>query len=136
MAEAVAPGASVASVARLNDVNANLVFKWIRHARAGWPDRRRASRTGVQPSVAVAAIEPPAFVPVRIVDVSPSAAPVAEAPAGGLANAPAREPSARKRCAVRVGAIAIALPSGARIEVGADVEEAALRVVLSAMKTF
>jgi transposase len=37
---ALAPGASVASVARANDVNANQVFKWIRRSREGWRDRR------------------------------------------------------------------------------------------------
>jgi len=39
--EALAPGASVASVARRHGLNANLVFKWIRRSREGWRDRRR-----------------------------------------------------------------------------------------------
>ncbi len=42
VAEALAPGASVAAVARRHGLNANLVFKWIRRAREGWLDRRRA----------------------------------------------------------------------------------------------
>ena len=39
--EALAPGASVASVARRHGLSANLVFKWIRRSREGWRDRRR-----------------------------------------------------------------------------------------------
>jgi transposase len=39
--EAVAPGVSVAAVARQHGLNANLVFKWIRRSREGWRDRRR-----------------------------------------------------------------------------------------------
>src|SRR5271169_3724147 len=37
---ALAPGASVAAAARAHEVNANLVFKWIRRSREGWRDRR------------------------------------------------------------------------------------------------
>ena len=43
--EALAPGASVAAVARRHGLNANLVFKWIRRAREGWLDRRRVLAT-------------------------------------------------------------------------------------------
>jgi transposase len=39
--EALAPGASVAAVARRHGLNANLIFKWIRRSREGWRDRRR-----------------------------------------------------------------------------------------------
>lgn len=38
---ALASGASVASVARANGVNANLVFKWVRRSLEGWRGRRR-----------------------------------------------------------------------------------------------
>ena len=37
---ALASGASVAGVARAHDINANLVFKWIRRSREGWRDSR------------------------------------------------------------------------------------------------
>lgn len=143
VAEAQAPGASVASVARLNDINANLVFKWIRHARAGWPERRRATRTGAQPDAVVVEIEPPAFVPVRIVETTKSTAPallVRDLAAERAIDEPVRRRPSTARCDGRRvsqrGAIEIALPNGARIEVGADVEEASLRLVLSAVKTF
>src|SRR5882757_10689986 len=39
--EALAPGISVAAVARRHGLNANLIFKWIRRSREGWRDRRR-----------------------------------------------------------------------------------------------
>ena len=39
--EALAPGVSVAAVARRHGLNANLIFKWIRRSREGWRDRRR-----------------------------------------------------------------------------------------------
>ena len=62
--EALAPGASVAAVARRHGLNANLIFKWIRRSREGWRDRRREP-TKPQPSAIVAQEETgPAFVPV------------------------------------------------------------------------
>src|SRR5271157_4940060 len=45
---ALAPGASVAGVARANGVNANLVFKWIGRSREGWPDRRCGAGNGAR----------------------------------------------------------------------------------------
>src|SRR6202035_2620275 len=39
--EALAPGVSVAAVARRHGLNANLIFKWIRRSREGWRDQRR-----------------------------------------------------------------------------------------------
>ena len=41
VAEALAPGASVAAVARRHGLNANRIFKWVRRSREGWLDRRR-----------------------------------------------------------------------------------------------
>jgi transposase len=39
--EALAPGISVAALARRHGLNTNLIFKWIRRSREGWRDRRR-----------------------------------------------------------------------------------------------
>src|SRR5271165_7447776 len=64
---ALAPGASVAGVARAHDVNANLVFKWIRRSREGWRDRRRALRRSPGADAA------PSFVPVRLIAPEPTA---------------------------------------------------------------
>ncbi|ATQ68997.1 MULTISPECIES: transposase [Methylosinus] len=44
VAEALAPGASVAAVARRHGLNANLIFKWVRRSREGWLDRPDARR--------------------------------------------------------------------------------------------
>ena len=62
VAQARAPGASVSVVARRYDVNANLVFKWLRDPRF---------RPGAD--------EPPSFLPVEIAPDRPAS--VAEAPA-------------------------------------------------------
>jgi transposase len=55
-------------VARAHDVNANLVFKWIRRSREGWRDLRcgGSERT-------LRADEAPSFVPVRLVAPEPAA---------------------------------------------------------------
>lgn len=130
VAEALAPEASVAEVARRNGLNANLVFKWIRRAREGWPDKRRrddaAQRLGT---------EPVAFAQVTLVD---ERAPPLPTPAATLndAPAPASLPVMKLRKAGRRrGVIEIALPDGARINVDADVDAAALRTVFAVMKS-
>src|SRR5258708_14802672 len=73
--EALAPGASVAAVARRHGLNANLVFKWIRRSREGWRDRRREPANG-KPVVAV----PPErggspFIPLKLLEFDPRSAP-------------------------------------------------------------
>ena len=65
---ALAPGASVAAVARAHDVNANLVFKWIRRSREGWRDLRCGGSKR-----ALRADEAPSFVPVCLVAPEPAA---------------------------------------------------------------
>ena len=113
------PGASVAAVARAHDVNANLVFKWIRRSREGWRDRccgagKRALRLSAR------ADEAPPFVPVRL---------RAGASEKGGAPTPQRDPPS----AARLAAMEIRLPNGAqvRIEEGADRE--VLCLVLSTL---
>ena len=56
--EALAPHASVAEVARRHGLNANLIFKWLKCAREGWPDRRRAFAVVSKPMT---------FVPVEVI---------------------------------------------------------------------
>ena len=58
VAEALAPHASVAEVARRHGLNANLIFKWVKHAKEGWPDRRRAL---------AARSKPMTFIPVEVI---------------------------------------------------------------------
>jgi len=122
--EALAPGASVAAVARGHGLNANLVFKWIRRSREGWRDRRR--EPAKEKTVAPASPEAtgPAFVPVRLLELSAMPAAPAEVTAK-----PARE----ARRTARRGAMEISLPNGAKVSLDADVDAEALRRVLSAL---
>ena len=129
VAEALAPEASVAEVARRNGLNANLVFKWIRRARDGWVDGRRTRGA----RHAVDDVEPLAFVPVTMVAEAPLQLPPPIAAAEDVV-APSPPRAMKRRTAKRRGVIEIALPDGARISVDADVDETALRAVLSAMK--
>lgn len=135
VAEALAPQASVAEVARRHGLNANLIFKWLKRAKEGWPDRRRALVTRNKPMT---------FIPVEV--IKETGGKEAAAPARTLTidhvvpartqNPPRPPPRREARGITRRGAIEISLPNGARVSVYAEVDEAALRHVLSAMKEF
>ena len=123
--EALAPGASVAAVARRHGLNANLVFKWIRRSREGWRDRRREP-ANEKPVVAV----PPerggsAFIPVKLLELDAASAP----PRYDVAAKPARQ----TRRGARRGAMEISLPNGAKVSLDAEVDAEALRRVLLAL---
>jgi transposase len=123
--EAVAPGASVAAVARRHGLNANLVFKWIRRSREGWRDRRHGpakEKPGVAASLDTMA---PAFVPVKLIELDAPSAP----PPSDLMAKPARQ----TRRGARRGAMEISLPNGAKVSLDAEVDAEALRRVLSAL---
>jgi transposase len=60
--EALAPGVSVAAVARRHGLNANLVFKWIRRSREGWREPANEKPVVVAPPEGGG----PAFVPVKL----------------------------------------------------------------------
>jgi transposase len=132
MEEASVPGVSVAEVARRHDVNANLVFKWLRDAGQG----RGASRgSAAVPSAASDVLE---FVPLGVFaregEMGGSGASLALAP-------PAKQPPASRpiqpsapKLEERAGVIEIDLPGGARVRVDAFVNQGALRRVLQAMK--
>lgn len=125
VAEALTPGASVASVARRHGLNANLIFKWLRRSREGWLDRRRA------PAKETAAAQ--TFVPVEVLELQPSLMSPGLAPSSlpeaKMTAAPARGSSK----SVRRGVMEVSLPNGARLSVDADVDAQALRRVLSAL---
>ena len=76
---ALAPGASVAGVARANGVNANLVFKWIRRSREGWRDRRCGADKRLSMQSSSKGLESPTFVPVRLIETDRAAAKLAPA---------------------------------------------------------
>jgi len=73
----LAPGASVAGVARANGVNANLVCKWMRRSREGWSDRRCGADKGASTASTASSpkgLESPAFVPVHLIGANRAAA--------------------------------------------------------------
>ncbi len=136
VAEALAPHASVAEVARRHGLNANLIFKWLKRAKEGWPDRRRAL---------AAPSKPMTFVPVEV--TTQAGCKEMAGPAHKLtiehavpaqtqnpAPKPSRKPLRQAKVLASDGVIEISLPNGARVSVDAEVNEAALRLVLSAMK--
>jgi transposase len=130
LAEAVMPGASVAEVARCHEVNANLLFKWLRRAGQG----RQVKRTEL---VADDAGEPGEFVPLGVVtrdEVTGGAVLTLPAPGSLRPTAPAMPAPAVAKPEKRVGLIEIDLPSGGRVRVDAFVNERALGRVLRALK--
>ena len=126
---ALTPGASVAGVARANGVNANLVFKWIRRSREGWPDRRcGAGDAPAATSSSREASETPRFVPIRLVAEqrgAPTLTPTEMEGAPGLRHDP---PSA-----ARLGAMEVRLPNGAQVRIEEGVDGEVLRLVLSTL---
>ncbi|MGZ3296088.1 MAG: IS66-like element accessory protein TnpA [Xanthobacteraceae bacterium] len=122
--EALAPGASVAAVARRHGLNANLVFKWIRRAREGWLDRRRAPANHADKAALAPVGDAPSFVPVKLIELS-----AVSASSPPAATKPVSEP----RRSTRRGSMEIGLPNGVRVSLDADVDAEALRRVLSAL---
>jgi len=122
--EALAPGASVAAVARRYGVNANLVFKWIRRSREGWRDGRRNSTKEQSDAVVTPETIGRAFVPVKVLELDAASAP----PPAVVVAKPAREHRSARR-----GAMEISLPNGAKVSLDADVDAEALRRVLSVL---
>jgi transposase len=131
VAEALAPGASVAAVARRHGLNANLIFKWLRRSREGWLDRRRAAAARMSPELAAQTFVPVELLELKPAPVSPALAP-SSLPVAKMAASSAR--GARK--SVRRGAMEVSLPNGARLSLDADVDTDALRRVLSALGDF
>ena len=119
---ALAPCASVAGVARAHDVNANLVFKWIRRSREGWRDRRRALRRSPGADAG------PSFVPVRLMAPAPTALKDAVSGEGGAPSRRCDPPSS-----ARLGTMEVRLPNGAQVRIEGGVEGEVLRLVLSAL---
>jgi len=105
VAEVEAPGACFAEVARRHDVSRSLLWNWRRDARRGQLARRTA---GAEPM----------FLPIQISDPSPVEMGRSEAQH-------LRQPDNR---------IEIVLPDGTSLRVGADVDAAALRRVLMALR--
>jgi transposase len=90
--EALAPGVSVAAVARRHGLNANLIFKWIRRSREGWRDQRREPAKEKPVVVAPPERGAPAFIPVKLLGLdAASAAAFRCRSEAGSSDAPRRE---------------------------------------------
>ena len=122
--EALAPGVSVAAVARRHGLNANLVFKWIRRSREGWRDRRGAPAKEKPVVVPPPQRNGPAFVPVKLLEWDTPSAPPSDVMV---------KPARQTRRGARRGAMEISLPNGAKVSLDAEVDAEALRRVLSAL---
>lgn len=107
VAETNEPGASVSAVARRNDVNANLVFTWLRQDRDG--------RLGGDGDAT------PVLMPVTIAPAEPTPPP---------ASVVCADSSGPRRS----GAIEIDLGDGRCVRVGRDVDASALRRVLAVLE--
>jgi transposase len=118
--EDLAPGASVAAVARRHGLNANLVFKWIRRSREGWRDRRREPANEMPVVIVPPEEGAPAFVPVKLLGLDAPSAPPSDVSA---------KPARQTRRGARRGAMEISLPNGAKVSLDADVDAEALRSV-------
>ena len=110
VAEAMQPGALVTEVARRWGIGTGLIYTWRRQMRRG--------ELGAMPV--------PAFAEVTVTPSSTMAEPEPLAPSPEVSVA-ADDHGA--------GRIEVALPCGATVRVGRDVDEAALRRVLSAVRT-
>jgi transposase len=109
VAEADEPGTMVRAVAARHGICESLLFTWRRQVRAGLL---------TDPQV-------PAFMPVQMVDTAvASAAP----------PRPPERPSTPARSAAAPGLIEIELGDGRQVRVGSDVNLAALRRVLAALR--
>ena len=115
VAEMAEPGARVRAVAARHGVCESLLFAW-----------RRQVRDGV-----LAAPEMPVFMPVQVLGTS-LAAPGLSRPEPSPPAAPSPLPPAPFRS--QAGLIEIELGDGRQVRVGADVNQAALRRVLAALR--
>ncbi|MGI9419465.1 MAG: IS66-like element accessory protein TnpA [Geminicoccaceae bacterium] len=127
MDETRVPGTSVAAVARRHDVNANLLFKWLRQAGQGrgWSGKPAFFDDAPSEFVALGVVSGDAEM-----DGAVFRGPAAEP---SLPSAPVSFPTAPK-LEERAGTIEIDLADGARVRVDGFVNQRALRRVLQAMK--
>ena len=114
VAETQEPGAQVRAVAARHGVSESLVFTW-----------RRQVRQGV-----LVAPEAPVFLPVQVFEASP----MSVAGSQPRPELPAPAPAAPTPSRPQSGLIEIELGGGRQVRVGSDVNLAALRRVLAALR--
>lgn len=134
--EALAPGASVAEVARRHGVNANLLFNWRRLARETAPVERAVAEKVAAGSAPLIA-GPCEFMPIGVFAEAERSA--VATPRGSSSSTPAapstrRTALADKRGTGRAGLIGIELSDGTRLQVDAAVDEGALGRVLAVLR--
>jgi transposase len=118
--EAMAPGASVAAVALRHNMNTNVVFRWRKLFREGRLIGAAGPDNKTLPS--------PAFAPVRVV------ADVPVLPAPKTVKPPSSPDTTKPPPRKKSGVMAITLPGGVTLRVDADIDEAALRRALLAVR--
>ena len=127
--ESLAPGASVAEVARRHGMNSNQLFIWRQQALEG--------RFGATP-MPVAEREPLEFIPIGVFERGENTPALLAPPSLTTGAAAGRVapglPAARREREERRGLIEIDMPTGARLRVDSFVDGKALRRVLKAMK--
>jgi transposase len=116
--EAMAPGASIAPVALRHNMNTNVVFRWRKLFREGRLTGEAGSDNKQLP--------PPAFVPVQVVPDAPAL----PAPQTSRSTTVAEPKPPQKK----PGIMAITLPGGFTLRVDPDIDEAALRRALRAVR--
>jgi transposase len=135
--EALAPGASVAEVARRHGANANLVFNWRRIARVSGTTERSKVVEGAPVDAVPAIAVSSEFIPVGVfagaVEACPSRPATSPTARSGQPSS-RRVAASRPRSAKRAGLIEIDLADGTRLQVDAAVDERALRRVLSVLR--
>jgi transposase len=138
--EAVAPGASVANIARRYGVNANLLFNWRKAARAASSAATAVVSASAAPAPAEAqpgATQACAFIPIGVfgsAEDGASALAVGSPPAVTGSASSRRATLPRPGLEERLGVIEIDLADGVRLRVDAFVNERALRRVLAVLK--
>ncbi len=119
VAETYAPGASVAVVARRNEVNANQVFNWRRHYRK--------ENSVLKPA-------PAALMPVGVIAPASSSAPLVENNPMALRGVPASAPLSLSAPPEAKKLIEIEVRGGTRIRVDGNIKGEALRQVLKLVR--
>lgn len=120
--QSLQPGASVAVIARNNEVNANLLFKWLR-------DHKHKTNAASMPPAATPA---PAPAPTVLLPVHVEQATKVDA-ASSLVQTPTAEMVPGGRAAARGGVIELEI-AGAQLRMRGAVDEAALCSVLRALR--
>ena len=124
--ETFAPGASVSMVARRHDVNANLVFAWREKYRQGALVDKQVPQKMRLPG--------PDLIQIGAVDYDGAVHPLPVSRRASVSPEIQPRPPVPALSSGAPGMIEIELCSGIKVRVGADMDEATLRRVLSLIK--